>query len=147
MFILDNKFAIFFGVLIVYWTAAIIYMVSKKMHERDIRKSNVYPKFLEKRTSSLMRSGKKIKNSELIPWYSEELDSRMNKLRQIKKMHENALVSEEKATYREALQQYSKETVRWCKKLKNEYHSILYRKDKKHLDAQINFANTILANF
>lgn len=133
--------------LMVYWTAVIIYLVSRKMQDRKRKKSSLYPDFLKKRTNSLLRSGKKIKNKELVPWYSEDLDARMNNLKEIKEMHKNTSVPEEKTAYKVVLQQHSKEIVKWCMKLKNEYRFVLLRKDKKHLDAQINFANTILLEF
>lgn len=140
---MDTKITIFFAMLI-YWSGVITYLVSKKMQDRKIKKSSLYPEFLTKRTNSLLRSGKKIKNKELVPWYSEDLDARMNNLKEIKEMYKNTSVPEEKTAYKVVLQQHSKEIVKWCTKLKNEYRFILHRKDRKHLDAQINFANTIL---
>lgn len=130
--------------LMVYWTAVIIYLVSRKMQDRESKKISLYPEFPKKRTNLLLRSGEKIKNKELVPWYSQSLDTRVSELREMKKMYENALISEEKNFYRENLKQCAEETLEWCKRLKKEYRFVLLRKDRKHLDAQIKLANSIL---
>lgn len=114
------------------------------MQDRKRKKSSLYPEFLKKRTNSLLCLGEKIKNKELIPWYSQNLNAMEKKLKSIEYLYKNTSVSEEKAAYKVVLLQEAKEMLELCKKLKKEYGSVLLRKDKKHLDTQINFANTIL---
>ena len=141
---MNTKIAVGIGMLVFLGLLAIGILIINRIQELHIKKIILYPELGRKYANSLIISGVKIKNKDLTPWYSEKLSVMEERLKELKCSYESTSGSEEKNAYKEVLQQCSEEMVKWCTQLKNEYRYILRRKDIKHLNTQINFANSIL---